>query len=166
MSEEDAIPASNNDTSSFFGSQPRSFAFENEGDKVRGIVVAKELRNATFENPLSGKTEVARWDDGRPKKIAVVTLKTFPNGEEVALWVRGFMQRDFQDAVRDAGYNDLEIGSDVRVTWEFTDAPSRRGFSGARHYKVELAGPGESLQSQLDEEPGSGRYEPAEETPF
>lgn len=151
----------NSDTSEFFGGSLPSVSFENEGDSIRGIIVAKELRLATKDDG-SGNMIIDRWDDGRAKKVAVLTLKTRTE-EEVNLWVRGYMQPAFIEALREQDLKDVQVGADVRVTWSSTDAPKKRNFSGARHYTVDYAQPGERLADTLEE---GTTPEPGDEPPF
>jgi hypothetical protein len=147
------------DTSEFFGGTIPSVSFENEGDSIRGIVVAKELRLATKDDG-TGNQIVDRWDDGRPKKIAVLTLRT-RDAQEVALYVRGYMQPAFIETLRELGLKDVELGADVRVTWTSTDAPKRKGFNGAKHYTTDYASPGDELEDILSEQ-----EQLADEPPF
>jgi hypothetical protein len=138
------------DTSEFFGGAIPSAQFNEEGDSVRGIVMAKELRLATKTDD-HGNVTVERWDDGRPKKIAVLTLRSL-DAQEINLYVRGFMQPAFIEALRAQDLKDVQVGADIRVTWSSTDAPKRRGFNGARHYSVDYAQPGERLPDLLTEQ--------------
>jgi hypothetical protein len=148
------------DTSEFFGGTIPSVSFEEEGDSNRGIVIAKELRLATRDDG-AGNVTIDRWDDGRPKKIAVLTLMT-RQMQEVNLYVRGYMQPAFIATLRDLDIKDVELGADVRVTWTSTDAPKRKGFNGAKQYTVDYARPGEHLEDLLSEQGD----EPAVEPPF
>jgi hypothetical protein len=166
MSDQQTSPAdttSNNDTSDFFGGVNPSFSFEVEGDKARGIIVAKELRNATrilTDEYGNKKTIIDRWSDGRPKKVAILTLRTLDD-QLVNLWVRGYMQDAFRDALQAIGLRDVQIGADVRSTWTSTDKPTQKGHNGARHYTVDYAQPGERLADMLDE-----KVKTTDEPPF
>src|SRR5271166_1823826 len=93
------------DTSEFFGGTIPSAGFEVEGDSVRGTIVAKELRLATKDDG-TGNMVIDRWDDGRPKKIAVLTLKT-RTVDELNLFVRGYMQPAFIEALREQDLKDV-----------------------------------------------------------
>jgi hypothetical protein len=151
----------NSDTSEFFGGTIPSASFEEEGDSIRGTVVAKELRLATKDDG-TGNMVVDRWDDGRPKKIAVLTLRTL-DAQEINLFVRGYMQPAFIETLKFMDLKDVQIGADIRVTWSSTDEPKRKGFNGAKHYTVDYAEPGERLVDLLSEQE---KEEPADEPPF
>jgi hypothetical protein len=152
-------PTDTNDTSEFFGGTIPSASFETEGDTVRGIVIAKELRMSTKDDG-KGNIIIDRWDDGRPKKIAVLTLRT-RDDQELNLFVRGYMQPAFIETLKFLDLKDVQIGADIRVTWSSTDAPKRKGFNGARHYAVDYAPPGERLVDLLSEQERQ-----ADEPPF
>lgn len=133
-----------NDTSEFFGGTSPSVSFENEGDRVRGIVTAKELRLATLPDG-----SIDHWSDGRPKKLAVLTLMTTADGE-VNLYVRGYMQANFIETLKAQDLKDVELGALVDVQWTSTDLPTRRGMNGARHFTVTYWSPGKFDAGHID----------------
>lgn len=126
------------DTTEFFGGTTPAAKFDTIGDKVGGKVMAKEIRDQT---DLDTGT-VVTWPDGRPKKMAVVTLQVAQPTEEDDglrnLYVRGYMQRAITDAVRDAKLKDLPNGSWLEVTFSGEDKPARKGVNGARRYEAEV----------------------------
>lgn len=126
------------DTSAFFGGTLPAVKFDAIGESVSGEVQRVEIRQqSNFE---SG--ELQFWPDGRPKMQAIVTLQTDPDDEDDdgirALYVRGYMQRAFQDAVREAKMRDLTVGSNITVTFTSEGTPPRRGANAPKEYKVTI----------------------------
>ena len=124
------------DTSEFFGGSIPAAKFDTIGDKVAGKVIAKELRDQTDLDT----GQVVTWPDGRPKKMAVVTLQVAQPTEEDDgqrnLYVRGYMQRAITDAVRAARLRDLPDGAWLEVTFSGEDKPTRKGVNGARRWEA------------------------------
>lgn len=130
------------DTTSFFGGTIPAVKFETIGDKVLGKVTGKELRQQTDMD--TGK--LLTWPDGRPKMMGVLTLSIHPDAREGesddglrTLYVRGYMQRAFVEAVRAAGRRDLNLGDMVEVEFTGRDEPTDVGRDGAKQFKVTLS---------------------------
>jgi hypothetical protein len=130
------------DTSDFFAQGVKSFAFENEGDTVTGVIVHKELRQQTDVD--TGKALF--WDDGRPKMQVVTHLQTELAEDEEddglrALYIRANLRAAVVEALKAAKADDLEIGGTLTVTYVSTDAPKRKGFSGRKNYEASYTAP-------------------------
>jgi len=129
------------DTSEFFGGSIPAVKFGAEGDKITGIVVAKQIRQQTSVDT----GELRTWPDGRPKLEALVDISLAPSdrdGEDDdglrRLYVRGYMQPAIVAAVRESGQHDLNLGDLLSVIWVSTDAPARKGLDGAKRFEAEL----------------------------
>jgi len=133
------------DTSAFFGGSIPSVKFSSTGDTVLGKVIERELR---VQTDIDDPTITLYWDPDtrqRPKMQLVATLETHEPDETdendtglERLYIKGYMQNDFTNALRKARMRDLTPGTWVQVEFASEDAPKRRGMSGARHYKVEV----------------------------
>lgn len=110
-----------------------SAKFDSVGVTVGGKVIAATVRQA--RNFDDGKPEV--WEDGSPKQQAAITVQTDlrdpsidrDNGERtiyVKWW--GDQRRNFLDALRQAGADDVLEGGSFSCTYIGDGESQKRGF--------------------------------------
>lgn len=151
MSQDDGYDESQ-DTSSFFGAVPPAFKFENHGDKVRGIVTHKTLRQQIDLDT----GEALTWNDGTPRMQVDVTLSIAPKTDDDdglrRIYVRGLMRSAIIEAVKTVKGRDLNIGDLLSVEYTSDTEPQRRGLSGAKVYAAEVAPKGSrAMKAWMDE---------------
>ena len=127
-----------NSSESFFGSAIPTATFKEINDEVRGKVVGVEVR----EQRDIDTGEILRWQDGRPKQMAIVLLETHePTDEDDSglhnLYVRGYMQNDIRTALRAIHVQGLSNGMWLAVRLDTIDPPKKKGLNGARHFEAQ-----------------------------
>lgn len=113
----------------------------------------------TQQTTMTGN-EPMFWDDGQPKWQIEVTVLTDERDPEITdddgsrrIYVKGLMMSAVQDALGDAGADDLEAGGTLFVTY-VGDKPSKtRGFNPAKVFEAKYTSPGATSVSNADEEP-------------
>jgi hypothetical protein len=117
-------------TSELLTSGAPAVKFEQEGD-VRKIKIADITKQQETDFDTG---EPITWPNGQPKYQFVITGTI--NGDEVRLFVKGYMVDALRDALRKANVKpgDSLNGGTLTVKWESTDEPRRKGMNGARRY--------------------------------
>ena len=139
----------------------KAFSFDAIGDAVEGEITAMDLRQQTDMQTGEPKT----FDDGRPRKVMVVTLQTQTQDDENddglrTVWIRGgnyvavtgkgtSSLTALKDALRRAGVGDIETGGYLRFQFTGEGKASARGFNPPKLYTADYVAPKQSIS--LDE---------------
>lgn len=118
-----------------------SAKFDTIGRQYKGVILSAEVRDVTKFN----STEVERWDDGTPKKQAVITIQTEEQeGPEDDGVRRIFAKGQMLTELRKATKGNLEIGGKLAVKYD-RDGEAKKGFNPPKLYRVWYEAPTRSV---------------------
>ena len=150
--------SNDNDVSTFlFGGGGKAAAFNNIGDKVKGVISDVQIVQQTDMDTNQPLT----WADGSPRMQLVVTLDTderaddnddgkrrvFAKGGnyEVAEGAGTSMKNAIADAVKKAGAKSLDQGGTLVVAHTGMAKKTNRGFNAAKLYRAQYEAPTKSV---------------------
>lgn len=140
--DEDYVEGDNYDElDGLLGTSVPSVRFPEVGTTVEGTIL--DMTTATQRNPQG---VVQTWDDGSPRKQAILTLQTDEHVDEEddgrrRLFVKGAtMPKAFREAVRAARVPGPRPGGRVRVTYA-SDGEARSGLNPPKVFEVSYTPP-------------------------
>jgi hypothetical protein len=149
------MPDTRDDVNEFLmGSGAKAFAFENIGDRVRGVIVAMQKRQQT--DMQSG--EPVFWSNGDPKYMLQVSLQTELQDSDDDEGLRSVYLRGgnytpskgkgtsslnaVKDAVKRSGTDKgIEIGGTLALEYTGEAKASAKGFNNAKLYTADYTPP-------------------------
>lgn len=117
-----------------------SFKDAKVGDSFTGIITGLETSQVrNYED----STKLEFWDDGSPKLQVVVTLATeYGDGNEDdgerKLYLFGQKLTAAKTALKEAGMDKLELGTNLTITYSGTKPSSNKKYNDVKLYKIDL----------------------------
>lgn len=117
-----------------------SFKDAKVGDAFTGIITGLETSQVrNYED----STKLEFWDDGSPKLQVVVTLATeYGDGNEDdgerKLYLFGQKLTAAKAALKEAGMDKLELGTNLTITYSGTKPSSNKKYNDVKLYKIDL----------------------------
>lgn len=114
-----------------------SFKDAKVGDSFTGVI--SELETAQVRNYETGDPEF--WEDGKPKLQIVVTLETaYGDGADDdgqrKVYLFGQKLQAAREALKAAGLDKLEIGSEFTITYSGTKPSSNKKYNDVKLYSI------------------------------
>lgn len=117
-----------------------SFKDASVGDAFTGVITGLETSQVrNYED----STKLEFWDDGSPKLQVVVTLATeYGDGQEDdgerKLYLFGQKLTAAKTALKEAGLDKLELGTNLTITYSGTKPSSNKKYNDVKLYKIDL----------------------------